>query len=86
MVIERRRTPNRPLAGGRRITDLAAHDCPHVTVNALAAYLDVSRKTVIKWIDAGTLPAYKFGTEWRINTADALTFVDNARFEPSQVA
>lgn len=81
-MVDRRKTPNIPHPAGRRITDLRAYERPHLTVQALADYLDVSRKTVVKWIQAGVLPAYRFVGEWRIKTAEAVAFEANARFEP----
>jgi excisionase family DNA binding protein len=41
----------------------------------------VSDKTVRKWIKAGVLTAYQFQGEWRIRKADAVVFVERARFQ-----
>lgn len=75
---DRRREPR----GGRRITDLATHPDAHVTVQDFAQYLCVHRKTVLKWIRAGQLVAYRFAGDWRIKTTDAVAFVAGARFQP----
>lgn len=77
---DRRRHPR----GGRRITDLCTHDGAHISPRQLADYLSVDRRTVLKWIDSGTLVAYKFDTEWRIRTTDARTFVESQRVRPTQ--
>jgi excisionase family DNA binding protein len=69
--------------GGRRITDLTTHPDQHLTVQAFATYLGVHRKTVVKWILAGTLPAYRFEGEWRLKTSEAAAFVAGARFQPA---
>jgi excisionase family DNA binding protein len=45
-------------------------------------HLKVQDKTVRKWIKGGVLPAYQFRTEWRIALADAVAFVERARFKP----
>jgi excisionase family DNA binding protein len=64
----------------RRIADLATHPDAYITVPHFAAHLGFQERTVRKWIDAGVLPAYRFEGQWRIATADALTFVEQARF------
>jgi excisionase family DNA binding protein len=70
--------------GGRRITDLQTHPDAHVTVQAFAEYLVVHEHTVMKWIEAGELPAFQFPRrkhgEWRIAVADAVAFVTKNRF------
>jgi excisionase family DNA binding protein len=50
-------------------------------VSAFAAHLAVQRKTVMKWITAGVLPAYRFNGQWRIARVDALGFVQRARLQ-----
>lgn len=85
-----RRQPRRPT---QAISRLETHERAHVTPRALAEYLSVDRKTVLKWIKAGLLPAYRFPTvtpsgiaadgEWRIQTVDARAFVDKHRLTPS---
>lgn len=83
--------------GGRRIEDLERHEDKHVTPAALALYLGVHRKTVIKWIRWGRLTAYHFPSisgegdkqqagEWRIRTVDAVAFVRRYRFQPGAEA
>ena len=76
--------PERDERPAAAITTLGSHPAPYVTIDAFATYLTVDRRTVMKWIEAGTLPAYQFhgssrGT-WRIKTTDAIAFEERARF------
>jgi len=68
----------------RRIADLATHPCRLRHGAEFAAYLGFHERTVRKWIDAGALPAYPFPPvtgDWRIKTADAIAFIEQARFQ-----
>lgn len=69
--------------GGRRISDLVTHDEPFVTPVQIAVHLGVDRRQVMKWIGAGSLPAYRFGELWRIKLADAQAFVQRSQFTAS---
>ena len=76
---------------GRQIDDLATHESAHVTLQALANYLGVHRKTVVRWVRWGLLPAYRFpsvserrGGEWRIKTVDARAFQKRYEFVPTK--
>jgi excisionase family DNA binding protein len=67
-----------------RIRDLNTHDEPFVTPVQIARHLGVGRKQIAKWIDAGTLPAYRFGDrQWRIRLDDARSFVERSRVRVS---
>lgn len=55
----------------RATIDLATYARPFVTVKALADYLDVDRRTIVRMIVAGSLSATKAGRSWRIPTDDA---------------
>lgn len=52
-----------------------------LTFSEVQNYLGVkSRKTVLKYIKSGHLPAYKLGgTRWRVSHADMHTFLDKQR-------
>lgn len=63
------------------ISDFCAHPDAYITVPAFAEHLNVSDKTVRKWIKAGVLTAYQFQGEWGIRKADAVAFVERARFQ-----
>ena len=64
---------------------MSIHSLGYITVQAFAEYLFVSDKTVMKWIKAGVLPAYRFHSEWRIAVADAEAFIESARFQAGPV-
>ena len=42
----------------------------YLSVKEVAALFRISTKTVLRWIDAGTLPATKLGRDWRIARSD----------------
>lgn len=48
--------------------DLATHRGHFVSVAKLAAYLGVDRRTIVRMISAGELPATKAGRAYRIPT------------------
>jgi PTS system nitrogen regulatory IIA component len=43
-----------------------------LTVKEVAAYLRVSRITVWRWCQQGTIPAFQIGRNWRIRRDDLL--------------
>ena len=45
-----------------------------LTIEDVAGLLQVSTKTVRRWIDARELPAAKLGGQWRIHPDDAKHF------------
>jgi len=45
-----------------------------LTVREIADYLRVSRVTIWRWCQQGTLPAFQVGRNWRIRREDFLTF------------
>lgn len=75
------------MSGGRRpkppavIVSLATHPRPHVTVRALAAYLETDPRTILRLIAEQKLPAVKVNREWRIPTdaARAMFHVETHR-------
>lgn len=74
--------PRRNRGAKRRaedIADLATHQAKHVTLDALARYFIVQRKTVAKWINAGVLPGYRYQGVLRVKTADAFAFEQRSR-------
>ena len=54
----------------------------YYTLAEVAERLKVSRRTVYRWIQAGDLPAYKLGQEWRIQGADLEKFLEERRTRP----
>ena len=48
-----------------------------MTVKALAAYLSVNERTVLKLVQEGTLPGVKVGNQWRFRKAMIDTWLDD---------
>lgn len=40
------------------------------TPQEVADYLKVTERTVYRWIEAGELPAFKVGRQWRVTDSD----------------
>ena len=65
------------------IVNLATHTEAYVTVRELADYWQVSRRSIYKQIEAGTLDAIRLGPRlYRIRTEVALAFERAARMRP----
>jgi excisionase family DNA binding protein len=50
-----------------------------LSVEAVATHLQVSTKTVRRWIDAGELPVHRLGRQLRVSEADLGAFVARSR-------
>jgi len=48
---------------------------PLLSIRAVADHLDVSIKTVRRWIERGDLAAFKVGHQWRIDPEDLDRFL-----------
>ncbi len=48
---------------------------PLLTIEQAASYIQVSTKTVRRWIEARDLVAHKLGRQWRISNSDLQNFV-----------
>ena len=46
-----------------------------LTISQTAEHLQVSTKTIRRWIDGGELIAHRFGRQWRISVEDLQVFV-----------
>jgi excisionase family DNA binding protein len=46
-----------------------------ITANALAGYLDVSRKSIYAWVKSGMLPAMRFGASIRFDPVTTAKWV-----------
>jgi excisionase family DNA binding protein len=44
-------------------------------IAGVADALNVSTKTIYRWIESGELVAHKFGRQWRISKTDLETFL-----------
>ncbi len=45
------------------------------SIQSIAEILDVSVKTVRRWINRGELPAHKLGNQWRVSSLDLDVFL-----------
>ena len=50
-----------------------------LTIKQAAEHLQVSSKTVRRWLDTGDLIAHRLGRQWRISAADLQTFIRMGR-------
>jgi len=48
-----------------------------LTTQEAARLLKTTRRTIYRWIEAGVLPAAKFGGRWRIRRRDLEAFFEN---------
>jgi excisionase family DNA binding protein len=48
---------------------------PLLTISQTAEHLQVSTKTIRRWIKAGDLIAHRLGRQWRISHADLQAFI-----------
>ena len=46
-----------------------------MTIGQAAEHLQVSTKTIRRWIKSGDLIAHRFGRQWRISESDRHTFI-----------
>lgn len=51
-----------------------------------AEKLGVTSRTLYRFIDEGTLPAYKFGRVIRVQESDLESFVESCRVEPGSIS
>lgn len=52
-----------------------------ITVKEVAERLNVTGKTVTRWIEEGKLPAYRFGKDYRIRKEDFEDFIEKAKVQ-----
>lgn len=45
-----------------------------LTLQEVAALLRISTRTVRRWVNNGTIPAHKFGRQWRVALVDLEDF------------
>jgi excisionase family DNA binding protein len=50
-----------------------------------AEYLGITLRTLYRFIDEGSLPAYKFGRVIRVKHADVDAFVESNRVQPGSL-
>ena len=54
---------------------MISQDRKMLSIRAVADHLDVSIKTIRRWIDRGDLLAFKLGGQWRIDPDDLERFL-----------
>ena len=47
-----------------------------LTIREVASYCQVDEKTIRRWIEAGNLPAFKLGRQWRVAEKDLRRFLN----------
>ncbi len=53
-----------------QILEVSKHEHPWFTLEAAAKYLDVSERTLLRWIKSGKIKPAKVGREYRIKPTD----------------
>ena len=53
-----------------QILEVSSADAPWFTLQAASQYLDVSERTLLRWIKSGKLKPSKVGREYRIKPSD----------------
>lgn len=53
-----------------QILDIEEDDQPYLTVELVSKALNKSERTILRWIEKGSLPAKKVGKEYRIKPKD----------------
>jgi len=43
---------------------------PWLSVEEIAAHLKVSKESIYRWLDKGTIPAHRVGKQWRFRTTE----------------
>lgn len=51
----------------------------YLSIAEAADKLQVSERTIRNWIEAGKLPAYRFGLAYRIKTEDFESFIESSK-------
>jgi excisionase family DNA binding protein len=51
----------------------------YYTLKEIAERLKVNYRTVYRWVHAGKLPGYKFGSDWRVKGSDLDAFIESRR-------
>ena len=65
--------------------EMAREDIKWLSTPAAAGRLGVRVRTLYRLIDAGQIPAYKFGRVIRLQEAEVDAFVQSARIQPGEL-
>ena len=55
-----------------------------ITVAEVAKRLNVTPKTVTRWIEQGKLPAFRFGKNYRIEEEELNKFIEDSKVNPTE--
>lgn len=55
-----------------------------LTIDELASYLKISRETIYKMAQKGSIPAVKVGAQWRFDQNDIDNWLENNRNQKSR--
>ncbi|HPO91201.1 MAG TPA: PTS sugar transporter subunit IIA [Victivallales bacterium] len=55
-----------------------------LSISDVAKYLNVSQRTIYRWIDKGIIPAYKINDQYRFNRAELIEWVSNKKIPTSK--
>lgn len=55
-----------------------------LTIDELASYLKISRETIYKMAQKGSIPAVKVGVQWRFDQSDIDNWIENNRNQKSR--
>jgi len=55
-----------------------------LSVEGIAEYLDVSKETVYRWLEKGSVPAYRLGKLWRFKTSEIDDWVKTGKASTNQ--
>lgn len=55
-----------------------------LTIDELAGYLKISRETIYKMAQKGSIPAVKVGVQWRFDQEDIDNWIENNRNSKSR--
>lgn len=58
---------------------MAVSSDPKLRMTDTAEVLNISRRSVIRLIDSGDLPSFKFGGSVRISESDLLAYIERSR-------
>lgn len=56
----------------------------YYTLKEITELLKISYITVYRWVQAGKIPAYKVGKQYRINKVDYEAFIKSNKFKVKQ--
>lgn len=56
-----------------------------LTVEQIAAHLQISKETVYRWLDQGKVPAHRVGRQWRFQVAEVDAWVQRGHADQAEL-